>query len=180
MPNFESGLNFLVELSMPSFPITEQFDPVELEKFVDFLIEKPQFFCDLINPGYAAPLPIINLKYLPELPGIYLVAETNEMALSNFKQILYIGYSNVSIRQRWTRHHKMQLFNLLETRGRNYKTEEEQFFRIGIFYWVNPFASEKFLKKLERLLIDKIKPPCNNLKIGKNRDSDIEEIFEDL
>ncbi|MBD2222582.1 hypothetical protein H6G33_37285 [Calothrix sp. FACHB-1219] len=172
---------------MSKFRLKNNFSLGDLEKFVDDLLDNPPLFFDLFNPGFAPPLSIKELPCLPDLPGIYLLAITHEKALEEISQIVYIGSSVVSIKKRFKeKHHKMQVFYLLEKLLLDaHKTHFVDFdnygrFCLGIFCWPNPFIEPKFLRRFEELLIDKINPPCNYLKVGKNRDSEIEETFLSL
>ncbi|BAY20244.1 hypothetical protein NIES21_61140 (plasmid) [Anabaenopsis circularis NIES-21] len=165
---------------MSESPRKDNFNIDKLEKFVDILLDNPHLFYDLFNPGYAPPLSIRDFACLPDMPGIYIVAATNSQALDEICQIVYIGVATKSIKKRWAKHHKLEFFYFLErmVKGfKQFKDIEDGKFYLGIFCWVNPFASAKFLLSFENLLINRINPPANYLKVGKNRDAEIEEDF---
>lgn len=118
---------------------------------------------------------------LPDAPGIYLVVGSfcDSDDYFDFKEIYYIGVSTTSILQRWRNHHKMPVFetiNLAAYRAKHGKEPDEYHLSfLAVHTWVNPFASSEYLLWLERKLIDKIQPPCNNLVVGRNRDSETVE-----
>ena len=150
----------------------------DIKTIVDKLVSNPKLLFDLINTEHASPLSLAHLEDLPDLPGIYFVATTDENPLERFDQIIYIGVSTKSIYQRWRSHHKMPIFRLLEKTARDVHQDEYTNYDryIGIFCWVNPFADAEFLMTLENELINRIKPCCNRLQMGKDRDSFAENI----
>lgn len=151
---------------------------ITLEQLVDSLLDNPPLFFDWINPAGAPGLAIKDIACLPDLPGIYVVATTNNATgLERLSQIVYVGVSTKSIKRRWLNHHKRDVFYLLEKVAQDFQTDVHKNCYLGVFCWVNPFTNAKFLQSLERVLIDKLEPPCNYLKVGKNRDSEIEDLL---
>ena len=114
--------------------------------------------------------------YLPDLPGLYLVVGTfGEDELTSFEQVFYVGVSTTSIRTRWRNHHKIPVFEAINLAVKQARPDMSYKSFLVIHTWVNPFASPEYLLWLERKLIERIKPRCNNLTTGKNRDSEIIE-----
>jgi hypothetical protein len=92
-----------------------------------------------INPWALPKVDITELRKLPAKPGVYF-------ALFN-DQLLYIGITSVSLKQRWARHHRHG--DLSSVKG------------VQIAYLVSSCTFEQ-LQEIERGLISLLNPVLNN------------------
>lgn len=95
-----------------------------------------------------------NLDSLPDIPGLYFICKAG--LIIDFSDVLYVGVSEVSIRQRWKSHHKHPALKFLSRVG----------FKWVILCWVpipGTFSSGD-LTKLESRLINAINPTLNNFQ----------------
>lgn len=156
---------------------------------MDRLMQDPSLLIDLLNTGTPAPCATIsarkaNLSDLPNLPGIYVVAFTNEDCLKSLDEIYYIGVSTVSIKKRWETHHRLKFFQAIASVIERVTSKVGIVSRyidaepLSIFPWVNPLAEPEELLALEERLIQTIKPPFNDLTIGEGRDSELVSVLK--
>lgn len=92
-----------------------------------------------------------GLKALPDLPGLYLV--TRDHLISSFEDVLYIGMTSRSIKERWRTHHRLPELRLLRCLKQDWY----------IFCWVvlpGMFAEYELLK-IENQFIQLVNPPLN-------------------
>lgn len=113
-----------------------------------------------------AKLSLNQRKMLPENPGIYFVIGK----IGSNLNLLYVGKTETTLKERWKNHHRYKDFKILEASG------------VEVFIaWICPDVFDsQMLANLEKSLINLLKPPLNDFYVYGEVDKKYSAVFKEV